>query len=164
MGQSHSNTAFMARKTKRNRVVVQSVEALDRQQLDRIEQQLDGLDLDAMDLDDDDERDGLIVKLEDVNRKLIDKLRRLEQVVTETVDKAYTASKRGVASHREWDQDGDDDLRGKNRQLKGLQGQINRDKKKIQQLKARIDNISGADKLVNAMNELKHATRVRDEL
>ena len=78
------------------------------------------MDLDGMGLDEDDERDGLIYKLEDVNWKLIEKLRWLEQVVTETVDKAYTASKRGVTSHREWDQDGDEDLKSKNRTLKGL--------------------------------------------
>ena len=55
----------------------------------------------------------MITRLNDVNNKLIEKLERLEQVVEQTVQKAYEATKRNFSSHREWENDLDDDTKDK---------------------------------------------------
>lgn len=59
----------------------------------------------------------MITRLNDVNHKLVEKLERLEQVVEQTVQKAYEATKRNYSSHREWDNDLDDDTKNKAKQI-----------------------------------------------
>ena len=72
---------------------------MDKDELGKITEDLDGLGIDEMDLDEDDDRDKLILKLHEVNKKLIEKLERLEAVVSQTVDKANETSKRTQVSH-----------------------------------------------------------------
>lgn len=73
----------------------------------------------------------MITRLNDVNHKLVEKLERLEQVVEQTVQKAYEATKRNYSSHREWDNDLDDDTKNKAKQINQIQAQINTHKKTI---------------------------------
>ena len=81
------------------------------------------LKLDKMELDEDDERDNLIMRLQEVNEKLKFKLKDLEVVVEQTVEKAYKAAKGNINTHREWDTQ-DEGLKEKDRQLREYQAQI----------------------------------------
>jgi hypothetical protein len=75
-----------------------------------------------MDIDEEDDRDYMIQRLNDVNNKLIDKLTRLESVVESTVQKAYEATKRNFSSHRDWENDLDDDVKDKAKQIAQIHG------------------------------------------
>jgi hypothetical protein len=86
---------------------------------------MDNLDISKMDLMEKDDRDYLILKMKEVNEKLIEKLGRLEEVVDKTVKKAYKATKRNVSSHRDWDNDADDDIKQKNKQIRSIQTILN---------------------------------------
>ena len=55
---------------------------LDKDELGKITEELDTLGIEDMELDEDDDRDKLILKLNEVNKKLIEKLERLEAVVS----------------------------------------------------------------------------------
>lgn len=68
---------------------MQSVDALNKDELNRVRQELDDLRIDEMDLNEEDDREYMIIKLNEVNNRLIEKLERLENVVQTTVEKAY---------------------------------------------------------------------------
>ena len=63
----------------------------------------------------------MITWLNDVNHKLVEKLEWLEQVVEQTVQKAYEATKWNYSSHWEWDNDMDDDTKTKAKQINQIQ-------------------------------------------
>ena len=65
----------------------------------KIQTEMDDIDLDDLQLNEDDMRDSLIMRLQEVNQKLMDKLVKLEQVVEATVEKAYQATKRSTSTH-----------------------------------------------------------------
>lgn len=62
-------------------MVLQSVDALNKDELNRVRQELDDLRIDEMDLNEEDDREYMIIKLNEVNNRLIEKLERLENVV-----------------------------------------------------------------------------------
>ena len=53
---------------------------------------MENIEIDGIDMDNEDDRDFMIVKLYEVNTRLIEKLERLEDVVSTTVNK-YTSTK-----------------------------------------------------------------------
>ena len=112
-----------------------------------------------MELDEDDERDALILKLQEVNEKLKFKLKDLEVVVEQTVE----SNKGQINTHREWDTQ-DDTLKEKDKQLKEYQVQIEACKKTVRGLKNRLSALTNMEKMVNVNNELKDAERRRKEL
>jgi len=61
--------------------VIQSVEGLNQEELGRIREEMDSLRIDEMDLNDEDDREYMIIKLNEVNTRLVEKLERLETVV-----------------------------------------------------------------------------------
>lgn len=113
-----------------------------------MKEELEKLKVDELDLNEEDDRDYMISRLNDVNNKLITKLERLEMVVEQTVQKAYEATKRNYSSHREWENDLDDSTKDKSKQINHIQAQINTHKKTINQLKLRLSTVSGAEKLI----------------
>ena len=68
-----------------------------------------------MDLNEEDDREYMIIKLNEVNNRLVEKLERLETVVQSTIQKAYQATKRNYSSHREWDADLDEETKEKSK-------------------------------------------------
>lgn len=137
---------------------------MDKEELGRIKENLESLGIEGMPLDPDDDRDRLIQKLNEVNEKLLEKLERLETVVEQTVDKAYQASKRNFSSHREWDNDQDEDIKARNKKIKQIQATVNADKKKIATLKLKLASISSADRLIKLQNEYKDSERIKTNL
>lgn len=117
-----------------------------------------------MELDDDDDRDKLILKLHEVNKKLIEKLERLEAVVSQTVEKAHETTKKTAVSHRDWENGADDDVKAKNKQIKKIQNEINSHKKTIAGLKLKLSSISSADRLVELRNEFSNSERIKSAL
>lgn len=81
---------------------------------------MDSLKIDEMDLTEEDDREYMIIKLNEVNLWLIEKLERLESVVESTVQKAYQATKRNYSSHREWEADLDDDTKEKSKRIQQI--------------------------------------------
>ena len=79
--------------THRSWLIVTSVESLDKEEVEWIEKELEDINIGALELDEYDERDITIQKMDKVNRKLIEKLKTLEEVVAQTVDKAYSIKK-----------------------------------------------------------------------
>ncbi len=61
--------------------MIQSVEGLNQEELGRIREEMDSLRIDEMDLNDEDDREYMIIKLNEVNTRLVEKLERLETVV-----------------------------------------------------------------------------------
>ena len=120
---------------------------LDKDELGKITEELETLGIEDMELDDDDDRDKLILKLNEVNKKLIEKLERLEAVVSQTVEKANETSKKTSKSHRDWENYEDDG------QVKKIQAQINSHKKTINGLKLKLSAISSADRLIELRNQ-----------
>ena len=118
-------------KSKRGRIVFQSHELVDKEELKLVKEELENLKVDELELNDEDDRDYMITRLNDVNNKLIEKLERLEQVVEQTVQKAYEATKRNFSSHREWENDLDDDTKDKSKQIQQIHAQVNTHKKTI---------------------------------
>jgi prefoldin subunit 5 len=137
------------------------------------------LNIEDMELDSDDERgnyihkillrlithiiDSLIGKLKEVNEKLKFKLKELEKIVQDTVDKAYTAAKGSINTHRLWDTE-DDTLKEKEQEIREYQGQIEICKKKIKGLKSRLNALTHMEKMVNVNNQLKDSERTRKKL
>lgn len=121
------------------------------------------LKLDQLELDEDDERDSLIVKLQEVNEKLKFKLKDLEVMVENTVEKAYKAAKGNINTHREWDT-GDETLKQKDKQLREYQAQIEACKKTVRGLRNKLNALTNTEKMVNVNNELKDAERRRKAL
>lgn len=151
-------------RSNRGRLVIQSVDQLDKEELKLIQEDMANLGVDDLELDEDDDRDALILKLQEVNEKLMDKLVKLEQVVEQTVEKAYNATKRNISTHRNWEDDGDDSIKQKNKQIKQIQQTINGHKKTISSLKVQLSTLSGADRMVALRNELKDTERQRKQL
>lgn len=57
------------------------MDALNKDELNRVRQELDDLRIDEMDLNEEDDREYMIIKLNEVNNRLIEKLEWLENVV-----------------------------------------------------------------------------------
>ena len=158
-GQLHSSPRMKrGNKSTRSRLIIQSVDHLDKDELGRIQDDLENLAIEEMELDDDDDRDRLILKLHEVNKKLIEKLERLEAVVSQTVEKANETSKRSNKSHRQWESTEDD------KQVQKIQHEINGHKKTISGLKLKLQAISSADRLVELRNHFKDSERRKEEL
>ena len=100
----------------------------------------------------------LILKLNEVNKELIEKLERLEAVVSQTVEKANETSKKTSKSHRDWENYEDDG------QVKKIQAQINSHKKTINGLKLKLSAISSADRLIELRNQFRDSERVKQGL
>jgi chromosome segregation ATPase len=121
------------------------------------------LKIDHLQLDEDDERDNLIMKLQAVNEKLKFKLKDLEVMVDQTYDNAIKATKGNINSHRDWDTQ-DETLKEKDKQLREFQAQIEGCKKNVKKLKGRLNALTNMEKMTQVDNELKDAQRIRKEL
>ena len=77
---------------------------------------MENIEIDDINMDNEDDRDFMIVKLYEVNTWLIEKLEWLEDVVATTVQK-YTSTKRNYSSHWEWDADYDEETKEKTKKI-----------------------------------------------
>lgn len=57
------------------------MDALNKDELNKVREEMENLMIDEMDLNEEDEREYMIIKLNEVNNRLIEKLERLENVV-----------------------------------------------------------------------------------
>ena len=129
----------------------------ERDELNRIDKDMNKLKIDQLELDEDDERDNLIVKLQEVNEKLKFKLKDLEVIVEQTVKKAYTTGK-------EKDDGEDESIKEKDREIREYQAQIEGCKKTIKKLKNRLNALTNMEKMTQVSNELRDSQRKRKEL
>ena len=74
------------------------------------------MNIQGIDFDEFDDRQNLVEKMENVNRKLIEKLKHLEEVIAETIDRAYSHTKKDYGSHRDWDEG--DELKERAKKIK----------------------------------------------
>lgn len=142
---------------------VEIADSNEKDDFNAIDKDMNKLNIDKLDLDEDDDRDALIIKLQEVNEKLKYKLKDLEQVVEATVEKSYKAAKGTINTHREWDTQ-DETLKEKDRQLREYQAQIEVCKKTVKGLKNRLSALTNLDKMVHVNNELKDAERIKNQL
>ena len=131
----------------------------DKDELNKIDQDMNKLRISELALDEDDDRDALIVKLQDVNEKLKIKLKDLEVLVENTVEKAYQAAKQ-TSSQREWEPQ-TEELAEKDNKIKQYQREIEHYKKTVRGLKNRMNALTNMDKMVTVNNQLKDAERRR---
>lgn len=125
---------------------------------------MDAFVIEDYELDEDNERDSLIIRLNEVNSKLFEKLQKLEDVVEQTVQKAYQATRSNAASHREWEKDADDDIKSKNKAIASMSSQISHHKKTIAGLKVQLASIASADRMIDMKNQLRDTDRQKKAL
>lgn len=142
---------------------IEVVDNNEKDDFNAIDKDMNKLKIDQLDLDEDNDRDALIIKLQEVNEKLKYKLKDLEQVVEATVEKSYKAAKGTINTHRDWDTQ-DETLKEKDRQLREYQAQIEVCKKTVKGLKNRLSALTNLDKMVHVNNELKDAERIKSQL
>ena len=145
----------------KNRVAIKEESGND--DLHSIERDMVQLKIDHLDLDEDNERDSLIITLQEVNEKLKYKLKDLESLAEKTVSKAYDVVKGTIESHRHWDTQ-DETLIQKDKELKDCQAQIEGYKKTVNSLKQKLKTLTNLDKMASINNELIDVQKTKLQL
>ena len=118
-------------------------------ELNSLYEDLKRLKVDGMDSDDEDERE-----------RLLDRIQEVIQMNYKAIDKA---AKGTINTHRDWDTQ-DEGIKEKSKKLKDYQSQIEVYKKTIKGLKNRLNALTNMEKMVHVTNELKDSERVRKQL